>query len=418
MSETLPGVIGESPQTIAFTPDFIAEPWPVYDRLRGQGPLHRIVLPSGLPAWLVLDYDLSRQVLTDSRFSKDVTARGEIIARLGAGHVNGASAVPSMLQLDPPDHTRLRKLVSKAFTAGASARMRPGIQAIADDLVAELADRDVVDLVEHYALPLPLSVISEMLGFPVEDREQLGAWSRQLMEYFTPDRSEAVSRAATECCDYIRGLIAAKRSKPGPGDLLDELIAVSADGDRLTEDELVHTVFILMIGGHETTVNLIATAAEMLIRNDELRERVVGHPERTPQLIEEALRFDGPAHTATMRHTTEPVVLNGMEIGAGEFVIVGLAAASRDPAKFPDPDRFDPDRSGSAHLAFGHGIHYCVGAALARLEGDIAINTLFQRFPDMRLAPGEDPPWRFSFMRGRCALPVVLHENEIQGKRR
>lgn len=412
MSKMLTGETGGSPQTVAFTPEFIADPWPVYDKLRVEGPVHRIVLPSGLPAWLVVDYDLSKQVLTDSRFSKDVTARGEIIARLGAGHVNGASAVPSMLQLDPPDHTRLRKLVSKAFTAGASARMRPRIQAIADELVAGLANKGSVDLVEHYALPLPLSVISEMLGFPVEDRDRLGAWSRQLMEYFTPERSEAVNRAATECCDYIRGLIAAKRANPGAGDLLDELIAVSADGDQLSEDELVHTVFILMIGGHETTVNLIATAAEMLARDDALRKRVLSEPDRTPELIEEALRFDGPAHTATMRHTTMPVVLGGVEIGAGEFVIVGLAAASRDPAKFPDADRFDPDRGSSAHLAFGHGIHYCVGAALARLEGDIAINTLFRSFPALQLASGEDPPWRFSFMRGRCSLPIVLHENE------
>ncbi|EFV12359.1 cytochrome P450 family protein [Segniliparus rugosus] len=406
-------------ETIAVTPDFIADPWPTYERLRGKGPVHKIATPGGITAWLVIDYDLAKRALTDPAFSKDLAARLKIIDRLLGHQPSDEPVRPALLGLDPPEHTRLRKLAAKAFTAHASATWRPRVEEIVAGLVQTLRDAPgPVDLVAQYAYPLPVAVISELLGVPEADRGKFGAWSREIMDFQTPGREGAAEVANKEFRAFVRQLVAAKRAQPGPGDLLDDLIAATEDpplaelaggapSDRLTDEELFSMIIILLIAGHETTVNLISTATALVANDDGLRERVLTRPESVPALIEETLRFDGPATVATMRHTVAPVLLGDVEIQAGELVIVGLGAANRDPAKYPEPGRFDPDRSTSGHLGFGHGVHFCLGAALARIEGEVAVRELFRAFPGLVLAE-QEPRWRPSFLRGRLALPARL----------
>ncbi|MGL6233947.1 MAG: cytochrome P450 family protein [Segniliparus sp.] len=395
-------------KTIAVTPDFVADPWPTYESLRADGPVHKIRTPAGITAWLIIDYAAARHALSDPAFSKDLAERIELIDdQLGRPH-SPEPIRPALLGLDPPDHTRLRKLATKAFTAQASAKLRPRVEEIVAGLIDGLrAEAGAVDLVPRYAYPLPIAMISELLGVPEKDRDRFSSWSRQIMDHQSPDQSDAVAAASTDFRDFVGELVAAKRAEPGPGDLLDELIAARDDSDKLSDEELFSLIIILLIAGHETTVNLISTATAIVAADPALRARVIADPDVASAVVEETLRFDGPASVATLRHTKTATVLGDVEIPAGELVFVGLSAANRDPAKFPDPDRFDPDRATAGHLAFGHGIHFCVGAALARIEGEVAVRELFRAFPELSVAE-EKPQWRPSFIRGRLSLPVRL----------
>lgn len=386
-------------------PAFVADPYPMYHRLRTEDPVHH----SPLGFWVLTRYDDVVAALRDPRLAKEAIA-SFVAARFGA-------PVPalglSMLDRDPPDHTRLRGLVSKAFTPRVVEGLRPRIQQIVDGLLDGVGARRSMDLIEEFAYPIPVIVICEMLGVPVEDQERFKGWSLDIARgldllWLGPD-SEVGRRsiaARQALADYFRGLIAQRRAAPR-NDLLSGLIAAEEAGDKLNEMELLATCILLLIAGHETTVNLIGNGTLALLRHRDQLERLRREPGLIASAVEELLRFDGPVQR-TARIPSEDVTFGGRTISKGEMVMPFIGAADRDPEQFPSPDTLDIGRTDNRHLAFGWGIHFCLGAPLARLEGQIAINTLVRRLPKLDLAT-DQPEYRQSLtLRGLKALPVTF----------
>jgi cytochrome P450 len=374
-----------------------------YAVLAGSGPVSPVLLPNGSPAWLVTGQDENRALLTDPRFVKAFPSADRPVGGMLTPEIDAAMNT-DLLHLDPPDHTRLRRLVSAAFTRRRVEQLAPRIQEITDSLLDGMAGTDGTDLITAFAYPLPMAVICDLLGVPADRRAEFQAWSATVVSgpIATP---AAWADAATALVCFVRELLVAKRSMPAD-DLLSALVAVRDGGDRLTEDELTSMVVLLLIAGHETTVNLIGNGVHALLTHPDQLARLRAEPERLPAAIEEMLRFDGPVQVATFRWTTEELTLAGTVLAAGEMVVPGLLAADDGP--------FDIARSASPHLAFGHGIHHCLGAPLARLEGRIAIGSLLGRFPALRLAaPAEELVRRPGvLMNGLAALPVALHQEE------
>ncbi|WP_307670602.1 cytochrome P450 [Streptomyces sp. V2I9] len=382
---------------------FIRDPYPVYAALREEGPVHRVRIPEGADAWLVVGYELGRDLLADQRLSKQWSRASPAlgIAKVSAG--------TSMLSSDAPDHTRLRKLVTREFTPRRMERLAPRVQEMTDGLLdAMLAAPDrTADLVEGLSFPLPMSVICELLGVPFLDREKFRTWSGQAVSSIDP----SVRASSTEeMAAYLSRLLADKRAEPGD-DLLSALIhTADEDGDRLSGDELIGMVWLLLVAGHETTVNLITNGVHSLLAHPDQLAALRADFSLIDNAVEEILRFEGPVETPTYRFTTEPVEVGGVVIpGGGELVLVALSDANRDPARYSDGSRFDITRDARGHLAFGHGIHYCLGAPLARIEARIAIRSLLERCPELR--PAADPatlPWRTGMlMRGPLSYPVA-----------
>jgi cytochrome P450 len=323
----------------------------------------------------------------------------------------------NILTVDPPEHTRLRKLVQPSFTASAIETLRPRIQQIADDLLdaveaaaaerGESAPDRKMELISQFAYPLPITVICEMLGIPPEDRERTRQWSENLLSAQSPERMEELGRNIGEFIAYLRDLFARKRETPDE-DLISQLLQVEVDGDRLTEDEILAMVFILFVAGHITTVNLIGNGVFALLTHPEQASKLRSDPGLVANAIEEILRYYGPAETTTARFAREDIELGGQAVAKGEPLLVVLAAADRDPTRFSDPQSFDITRDdANRHIAFGKGIHACLGAPLARLEGQIALETLFRRYPDLRLAvPESEITWAPSFLRSLNGLPL------------
>ena len=356
---------------------FNADPYPVYAKLRAAGPAHLVRTPAGGDVWLIVGYEEARAALGDPRLSKDWRAVAE------EGYVE-LPVSANMLETDPPHHTRLRKLVAREFTPRRIEALRPRVQEITDQLVATMlaAPDRTADLVDSLAFPLPMTVICELLGVPDLDQEAFRVLSNEAVAPTVNDNT-----AVREIGEYLVGLIEDKRCTRPADDLLSALIrARHDDGDQLSQDELIGMAFLLLVAGHETTVNLISNGVRVLL----------GHPDELAALradftlidaaIEELLRYEGPVETATYRFAREPVLVGDALIPAGAPVLVALASAGRDPDRYPDPDRFDIRRAPQGHLAFGHGIHFCLGAPLARLEGAIALRTLLERTPDLQLA--------------------------------
>jgi cytochrome P450 len=314
-----------------------------------------------------------------------------------------------LLHLDPPDHTRLRKLVTAAFTRRRIEQLAPRVQQITDELLDAMDGATEVDLIAAFAYPLPLTVICELLGVPTDEQTSFREWSSTIVA-FSMVAPEAWVAASTAMIRYVRELLAAKRAAPAD-DLLSALVSVRDGSDRLSEDELTSMVFLLLVAGHETTVNLIGNGVHALLTHPDQLAVLRAEPERMDATIEELLRFDGPLQVTTLRWTTEPVEIGGTVIPAGATVIPALMPANRDPSRIADPDRFDLTRTDSPHLAFGHGVHHCLGAPLARLEGRIALASLFARFPDLHLAvPPTEIRWRPGvLMHGLLTLPVAPH---------
>jgi cytochrome P450 len=387
-------------------PEFVADPYQTYHRLRATDPVHH----SPLGFWVLTRYEDVVAVLRDPRLAKEAIA-SVVAARFGVEVPVGMRL--SMLDRDPPDHTRLRGLVSKAFTPRVVEALRPHIQQIVDGLLERVERAGSMDLIEEFAYPLPVVVICEMLGVPVEDHERFKGWSleiaRSLDLILQPPDSDLARRsveARHALTDYFRGLIAERRASPR-ADMLSALIAAEEAGDRLSEQELMATCILLLVAGHETTVNLIGNGTLALLRHpDELR-RLRENPLLIGSAVEELLRYDGPVQR-TARIPSAAVTIGGRTIEAGEMVMPFIGAADRDPAHFPDPDRLDIARSDNRHIAFGLGIHFCLGAPLARLEGQIAINTLVRRLPKLALAT-DRPEYRQSLtLRGLKTLPVAF----------
>jgi cytochrome P450 len=386
-------------------PEFVADPYPTYHRLRAEDPVHL----SPLGFWVLTRYEDVAAVLRDPRFAKEAMMAA-VAKRFG---ITQGTFGLSMLDRDPPAHTRLRSLVSKAFTPKVVEAMRPHIQEIVDGLLERVAGAGSLDLIEEFAYPIPVMVICELLGVPVADHERFKGWSldiaRGLDAVMLPVDSEVAIRsgiARQGLIGYFRELIAARRASPR-ADLLSALIAAEEAGDKLSEDELLASCILLLVAGHETTVNLIGNGMLALLRHPEQLRRLREHPELITSAVEELLRYDGPVQR-TGRMPSEDVTIGGRTIAKGEMVMPFIGAADRDPAQFPDPDRLDITRSENRHVAFGTGIHFCLGAPLARVEGQIAINTLLRRLPTLTLVT-EKPAYRQSLtLRGLTALHVAF----------
>ncbi|MFI9201075.1 cytochrome P450 [Streptomyces sp. NPDC053048] len=399
-------------------PGFARDPYPYYARLREQGPAARVALANGSHAWLVTGYEQARAVLSDARFS-NVPPRGAGRPKPDspAERARGCLA-RHMLNTDAPDHVRLRRLTTAAFTPRRVDALRPRIERLTDGLVAELSGRlareRTADLVDAFAFPLPVLVIGEVLGVPEADRADLREWTYRVGSPADALERGAVDEAWSSLHAYFTALIGHKRRSPGD-DLFSTLVHDAAEGG-LDDGELLAMAFLLLFAGYETTMNLLASASlQLLTHPRELAAARRGGPERWAAVVEETLRHGSPLEGTTWRRTTERVDLGGgAVIPAEASVLVVLAAANRDPAHFPDPDAFRPDRHLAAtgraapHLAFGHGPHFCLGSRLARLEAAIALPRLFEALPDLTLAadPLELPYRPGLLVRGPRRLPV------------
>lgn len=386
----------------AYGEDFAADPYKYYAKLRAQGPVHRVRIPQGQEVWLVVGHEAARAALADPRLSKDWRASGQLSE---AG--DEAALFTNMLDADPPQHTRLRKLVAKEFTTRRVEALRPRVQQITDELLdAMLAAPDGrADLVEALAFPLPMTVICELIGVPAIDRDAFRGWSNELV---APTSEEAAQAATLAMSEYLVGLIEAKRNSPGDG-LLSALIRTSdEDGDQLSREELVGTAFLLLVAGHETTVSLLSNGVRALLQHPAQLAALRADYSLLDNAVEEMLRYDGPVANATWRFNTEPIDIGGTLIPAGQTVMISLASASRDRERFAAADDFDITRDARGHAAFGHGIHFCLGAPLARLEARVAIRSLLERCPDLALDADLDAlTWRTGMLiRGTEQLPV------------
>ncbi|KIF76080.1 monooxygenase [Streptomyces sp. 150FB] len=397
--------VDSSPLAYPFERPSALEPCPHYKRLRETNPVADITMPSGSDALLVTDYDSVRTVLSDARFSRAATARPGA-PRIGTEPQNAKN----LLSMDPPEHTRVRRLVSREFTARRVEALRPRIQILTDELLDAMEQQgSPTDIVPALAFPLPVTVICELLGVPLGEREQIAEWSGTVLSTVSLP-VEKIVEAHVGLSTYLGGLIAAKREQPGD-DLLSALVSINeADAERLDEEELLHLAITLLIAGHETTTNQIANGVLALLTNPDQFEAVLSYPGALPTAVEELLRFVPPGDEATLRITTEDVKLGDTLVPAGTAVLASLASANRDSGHFTRPDTLDVSRTGDAqHLTFGIGIHYCLGAGLARLELEIVIGSLLRRFPTLRLAVPADQIPRSSgrLIHGVTSLPVA-----------
>lgn len=368
-------------------------------------------------------YDAVLSSLLDPRISSDphTTMTEEQREKLPPVVEEFKPFAQSLIALDPPDHTRLRRLLQPSFSVRMMAEMRPRIQKIADDLL-DKAEREAdergearpdrqMDLIAAFAYPLPVTVISDMLGIPVEDREQVKLWTENLLR--TNNRraglDEATRAKMRQFTSYLRALFVAKRRRPAD-DVITQLLQAEEEGDKLTEDEVLSSVFILYLAGHVTTVNLVGNGTLAFMLHPDQLAKLKANPGLTKAAVEEVLRYWGPVDFLSTRVAKEGLELGGMQLPKGEPLMVGLASANRDPARFENPDAFDITRPDvDRHVAFGKGIHLCVGAPLARLEGQIAFETLFGRYPEMRLAVApEEIRWGNAFLRGVPKLPLLF----------
>lgn len=378
-----------------------------YARVREGAGVLRCRHVDGSAVWLVTRYDDVRAVLSDPRFASDS-------ARHGRGGMAAVSGMPedvaryldgNMLDRDPPEHSRLRRLVARVFTARRVAALRPQAQRLADDLLDAVADQQQTDMVAAFADPFPSQVICELFGVPRRDWQSWARHAKGLTEM-----GPAMVDAARGLIGLSADLIARKRAEPG-ADLVSDLVRINAeDGSRLTDDELVTMVITLLGTGHESSVQFLSCGFHTVLTQPQHRGALVREPARVSAAVEEILRFFTPFELSGLRYPVEPVRIGDVTIPAGEPVYAVLAAADRDPRAFADPDRVDLERrDAGAHLAFGHGLHFCIGAALARMQGEVAFTTLLHRFPQVELAVAPSRlTWRRTFVNGPVALPVRL----------
>jgi cytochrome P450 len=396
----------------AWGPDVRDDQAPLFASMRSACPVHPVRLADGHDAWLVVGHEAARQALRDPRLSKDMLAAFDQDPDVADEGLPGPDFARHMLAVDPPDHTRLRRLVSRAFTPSRVAALEPAIEAIARELLDELdAGPPTADLVAGFAHPLPFRVISTLLGVPDADGPALHGWFRTLFQpWHGAPPPEAVA-ASDAIVGHLARLVADHRAHPAD-DLIGVLVAANEDGEQLTEQELLSSLFQLIVAGHDTTASLIGNGVVALLDHPDQLDLLLADPGLVQGAVEELMRFDAPVPHATFRVAAEATELGGVEVPAGQQVLICLAAANRDPDVVDDPDRLDLTRPPGTHLGFGHGIHFCLGAPLARLEARVAFTTLFERFPHLRLAvPRTDLHWSHGdglVLRGLDVLPVEL----------
>jgi cytochrome P450 len=402
-------VTNPNPQQL-FGPEMQANPYPFYRKLREAHPVFRV---AELDAWIVTSYEAVNAALRNPQLSSDRFPR--LRQRLASKGLDSLAQdrVRSMIHMDPPDHTRLRGLVSKAFTPKSVEAMAGRIQEIVNDLLEAVKSQGQMDLIEDFAYPLPVTVIAEMLGVPTEDRARFKHWSDEVSVVLGGDvaalSEKALRRATTareELADYFQDIVRQRRKNPGI-DLISALTQAEEEGGKLSEDELYSTVVLLLVAGNETTTNLIGNGMLALLRHPEEMQKIWESPSRVPAAVEEMLRFDSPVQLTTRMAKTD-LEIQGTKIPKGDWLYLVVGAANRDPAQFPEPDRFDVARVENKHIGFGAGAHFCLGAPLARLEAQIAVSSLREHFPKLRLGE-ETVEYRNNFnLRGLKSLPVIF----------
>jgi cytochrome P450 len=415
-----------------FSADFKERAFPVYAVMREKGAVASVTLPTGEPIWFVTRYaEVLAMLKDDERFANDPSSaltdeEYALLFQQATEHLTPeqqemAAQIDEILRqhllaVDPPDHSRLRRLVAIPFTPKFIERLRSRIQTIADTLLdavqarAAQTGRREMELISDFAYPLPLTVISEMLGIPLADRDKFREWSQAAVSFTPADRTNpAVTAKLIEFIAYLRRLVAEKHANPDD-DLLSGLVLAETEGDKLSENELLSMIFLLIVAGHETTVNLIGNGTLALFEHPEQRVRLHQNPDLLKSAIEEMLRYYGPVEVSLTRWVRQDTELGGQRMRRGEQIVALLASANHDDVQFPDPERFDVTREPNRHIAFGTGIHSCLGATLARLEGQIAFATLLSRMPDLALAiPRHEVRWRdATFLRGLTQLPVTF----------
>jgi cytochrome P450 PksS len=404
-------IMNTAQQVDILSPQFKANPFPLLARLRAEQPVCRITLPDKTPVWLVTRYEDVKTLFMDERFAKSR------YNALTPEQLRKQPWVPpmfrplerTMVDLDPPDHARLRQFVHKAFTPRLIEQMRERVQTLANDLLDGVARKGELDLIREYALPLPMTIITEILGVPIQDRDKFHKWSKVIVAVDQFNANWRVIPAIWMFNRYLRRFFKARRNDLRD-DLVSALIQTEDAGDRLSEDELLAMVFLLLVAGHETTVNLIASGTLELLRHQDQMEKLRSDPTLIKSAVEELLRYTAPVFMSTERYAREDVTIQGVTISRGEMTLGVIGSANRDETVFENPDILDIEREPNKNFSFGHGIHYCLGAALARLEAQIAINTLLKRMPKLRLKGSpESLRWRRSLiLRGLDALPVEI----------
>ncbi len=405
---------GGGSQSSVFTADFFANPYPFFAQLREIAPVVSISRSAGRQVWMVTQFNEAVQVLKDQRFSVEFSRNlpdqpSQMRSQMNTGFILQGS----MITVDEPDHLRLRKLVSRAFTPRYIEGLRPRIEILANELLDKVQDRGEMDLIADFAYPLPINVISEMMGVPADERLQIREWSEVIARNDEDPKRYAKLDAFS---DYVTRLVAAKRANP-QADLASQLVQIEEDGDRLSGQELLSMIALLIFAGHETTSNLIGNAALALLDHPDELDRLKADPGLIPGAVEEFLRFCGPVVSPAPRFALEDVEIGGQLIHQGDTVMVVIGSANHDQRQFSDPEELDIARSLEKHLAFGQGIHFCLGAPLARLESDIAFTTLLRRMPDLHLSvPREEIVWNASMiLRGISKLPVAFSKRRGGG---
>ncbi len=386
--------------------DFVAQetkrdPHTFYAQLRSTEPLSYV---EGLNAWVLTTHEDALWLLKDPRFTKDsrkLSNKEDMPERMQ----EMTAQMRNMLMVDPPDHTRLRSLVSKAFTPRMIEQLRPRIQQIADELLDAVQEQGTMDFIPAFAYPLPITVISEMLGIPATDRQKFRTWTQAIVNM----QDEASANALQEFLGYIQTLLDEKRVHPA-NDLISGLVQVEENGDQLSENELVSMIFLLIVAGHETTVNLLGNGTLALLQHPDQLRQLQRDPSLIPTAVEELLRYTAPVSLSDERWASEDITRHGKLIRKGEMVVAALISANADPQHCPAGATLDITRQNNQHLAFGKGIHFCLGAPLARLEGQIAFSTLLRRLPNLHLT--SDPTqlvWNTNpMLRGLTSLPVAF----------
>ena len=390
-------------------PQILRNPHPALAQLRESAPLYHVQhVEMGARPWLVTRYEDAISILSNDRLTKDR------LRLPGSGDKRDMMAQAAMsinrhmLTVDPPDHTRLRSLIHKAFTPRMIRELEGRIQEISDTLIDDLLKQEQADLIADFAVPLPVTVIAELLGIPMADQEKFRYWSQVIvLEGLANSNPDKVAAAALEFIMYFHQMFDERRENPRD-DLISALVQVEEAGEKLDQQELISMVFLLLVAGHETTVNLIGNGMLALLQHPDQMEKLRQNPDMIKTAIEEMLRYDGPVGASTMRWTLEPLEMHGQVIPAGDMILTSLLGANRDPEVFKNPDEFDITRTTNKHIAFGFGIHYCVGAPLARLEGAIAINTLLRRVPNLALAADvNEIDWNATLLlHGMKAMPI------------
>ncbi|MGH2616546.1 MAG: cytochrome P450 family protein [Thermomicrobiales bacterium] len=420
-------------------PQFMATAYDTYAELREEGPVTRIKFRSGFEGeesgsprdrmfntetYFVTKYDDVISTLLDDRFSVDpkTVMTPEQREKTPEAPEEFRPFARSLLTIDPPDHTRIRKLVQPSFTGRGMEAMRPGIQEIVDNLLdraereaaarGETAPNRRMELIEALAYPFPVAVISDMLGIPREDRQKIRGWTQNLIRVDRgndPEKQEEVRAGLREFTAYLTGLFARKRVEP-TDDMISRMVLIEEDNDVLDEEEMLATVFLMYLAGHVTTVNLVGNGVVALLTHPEQLAKLQADPGLAKNVVEETLRYWGPVDFIARRIATEDLEIAENPIAKGDHVAVGLASANRDPERFVDPNAFDITREdANRHVAFGRGIHVCLGAPLARVEGQVAFETLIRRYPDLRLAvPADEIKWGGSFLRGFGQVPLLF----------